>query len=51
VVLFVLIASKSVFPVILGAREVRFPARGVFYFVTETRRNCIVRLVFNDVDR
>jgi hypothetical protein len=49
--LFVLIVSKSVFPVILGVREVRFSARGVFYFVTETRGNCILRLVFNDVNR
>jgi hypothetical protein len=49
--LFVLIISKSVFPVILGVRQVRFPARSVFYFVTETRGNCILRLVFNDVDR
>jgi hypothetical protein len=33
---------------ILGVREQRFPARGVFYFAAETRGNCIVRLVFND---
>jgi hypothetical protein len=35
-------------------RKQRFPARGVFYFATETRENCIAlcgRVVFNDVDR
>jgi hypothetical protein len=32
-------------------RKQRFPARGVFYFATETRENCIVRVVFNDVGR
>jgi hypothetical protein len=32
-------------------REIRFPARGVFYFTAETRDNCIVRFVFSDVNR
>jgi hypothetical protein len=31
-------------------QEKRFSASGVFYFAAETR-GCIVRLVFNDVDR
>jgi hypothetical protein len=33
----------------LSRRKQRFPARGVFYFAAESRGNCIVRLMFNDV--
>jgi hypothetical protein len=34
---FVLVASKSVFSGYPRVWEIQFPARGVFYFVAETR--------------
>jgi hypothetical protein len=39
------------FPVVLGVREQRFPARRVFTLQAETRGNYIERLVFNNVNR
>jgi hypothetical protein len=47
---FLYSALKSV---VLGVRKQRFPARPAVFFTlqAETRGNCIVRLVFNNVDR
>jgi hypothetical protein len=47
---FYSLAKNRYFPGVFGVREQRFATCGVFYFAAETRGNCIVTLVFNDVD-